>query len=215
MPHRGMSLVETAIEAVAPPPIGIAMRLLRWCGGAVKYLLLHPMTLGFIAACLVAVYFQHDAHRWHRKYDASENHFAAYRVGVQQATERNKRAQAAQDADQDTVQDERDRRTHDVQEATERARSSAVDAYAVAHRLPARADCSGPAPAAGVSYDSARPPDQAARGDMVAISRPDLDRLTQDAVQGAVRYQFLQSLIDAGQAVAVLEPPPSKQENPK
>lgn len=81
---------------------------------------------------------------------------------------------------------------------------SAADRYAGAHRVrpcPAASGASGPGPA-GVPDNPA--PSDSASGDagMVAVTRPDFDKLTNGPpLQAAERGWFLQSLIDAGYAV--------------
>ena len=66
-----------------------------------------------------------------------------------------------------------------------------------------KADCRVAAAPAGLPENPGKPDGETVVPEMVAITRADLDALTQDAVQGAVRYEWLKSLVDSGQAVVV------------
>lgn len=127
--------------------------------------------------------------------------YAALVANVKSESERNRRAQAAQDADIAAVQAERNRRTNDVVAQVEKARVDAVAAYVASHRVRANAVCGSTAPAPAVSGDPGGTTQGLPDPELVAISRPDLDSLTQGALQGAAARTYLQSLVDSGQAV--------------
>jgi hypothetical protein len=80
---------------------------------------------------------------------------------------------------------------------------SAADRYANANRVRRQgaggASC-GPA-APGVHPDPAAPFDGQADAELVAVTRPDFDALTGQAMQNAERGGFLTALVDAGLAV--------------
>lgn len=93
------------------------------------------------------------------------------------------------------------------------ASRSAVAAYARAHpvslcRQAPDSAASGPGDINVPGYPG-QPSDGTEGGELVAITRADLDILAEEAMQGAVRHRFLRSLVDAGLAI-----PQSKVELP-
>lgn len=97
-------------------------------------------------------------------------------------------------------------RTDDANDQLQVAGRDAVARYAAAHRVPRclASPTSGTNPAAlPVDPEGAAGTREAA--DMVAVSRPDLDQLTEAALRAATAREWAQSLIDRGLALPVEE----------
>lgn len=108
---------------------------------------------------------------------------------------------------------------HDHDKETRAAVATAVARYARNHNvllpvgLPcAKADAGSPGRAGttGLPGDPGQPAGPDAAAGMVAITRADLNHLSEGAVQGAVKTRFLNALVDAGWAI-----PLSKVEMPE
>lgn len=188
--------------------IGIALKLLgigKWLKEAAGSVFSAAMRYPWQAALIVALV----ACGWQTwRLSVVKQSLTTARAELVTLTDEFKAAQAAADLAQrqaaaanEALQDERNRITAYVARNAETARRDAVDRYADRMRLPA--DCRGPAIAPGVPENPGKPDDQTGAPELVAITRADLDALTHDAVQGAVRYEWLKSLVDGGQAVVV------------
>ena len=181
-------------------PIWLALKAAQFIGLPwgkwLRWLFLHPLLLVAVAGWGCWWLADRNGHKWHVAYDHRVD--ADERADVQNAAKK-----AAQDANQGDVQAERNRRTADVSKASEQARVGAVDQYAATHRLRTGTGSICATPAAELRPDPGKPDGPTSEPEMVAVSRPDLDGLTQDAVQGAVRLRFLESLVASGQAVVV------------
>jgi hypothetical protein len=182
---------------------GIWHKLGGWFGVAWGWVTASWSHVLLVALAVVSLYALHEhraAQGWITAYDS---HVAADKA----ATAENHRAQAAQDANQGEVQAERNRRTADVSKASETARVGAVADYVRSHRLRTGTGGLCTAPAAHLPDDSGKPDGPTEVASVVTITTADLDGLTQDAVQGAVRLRFLESLVTSGQAVVVPDTP--------
>lgn len=190
--------------------IGIALKLLgigkflREAAGSVfSAAMRYPWQAAFFASLCLSWWVWSGKEKALAQRDASRAELSA-------TVEQFKAAQAAADLAQrqaeaanETLQDERNRITAHVVKAAETARRADVSRYA--DRMRIKADCRVAAIGSGVHQDPGKPDDQTGAPELVAITRADLDALTFDAVQGAVRYEWLKSLVDSGQAVVVPE----------
>lgn len=99
-------------------------------------------------------------------------------------------------------------RTDDANNQLQVAGRDAVARYAASHRVPrcvaSPASGTGPTALPGDPSRDSGPGDVA---DMVAVSRPDLDQLTEAALRAATAQRWAQSLIDRGLAVPVKNGP--------
>lgn len=97
-------------------------------------------------------------------------------------------------------------RTDDAHDQLQVAGRDAVARYAAAHRVPrCLASPTSGTNTAALSGDPAIDPGPGDAADMVAVSRPDLDQLTEAALRAATAQRWAQSLIDSGLAVPVEE----------
>lgn len=187
--------------------IALALKLLgigRWlreaAGRVFSAAMRHPWEAALIAALVACGWL------WWGKSSALAERDEA-RAELVTLTDEFKAAQAAAalaqrnaDLANEALQDERNRITAYVAKAAETARRDAVGRYA--DRMRIAPDCR-PASAPGVPENPGKPDGETGAPELVAITRADLDALTFDAVQGAVRYEWLKSLVDSGQAVVV------------
>lgn len=101
-------------------------------------------------------------------------------------------------------------RTDDAHDQLQVAGRDAVARYAAAHRV--RPIClkdeTGQTNPAALLLDPAIDSGPGETADLVAVSRPDLDQLTQAALRAATAQRWAQSLIDRGLAVPVEESVP-------
>jgi hypothetical protein len=207
-----MGLIETAVTAALPFPLNILAGLV----GGIRKALAACFTwitekpwhiLAAVAALIgaVALYEGHEASKWRRQAEHAQIALDGLKRDIAKATADGLAKQAAADMANAAVQDERNRRVHDVEQASEQARAGAVADYIASHRVRFAAVASGGSgtPDAGVHQDTGKHDGQAGEPGMVAISGADLDNLTREALQGAIRYEYLKSLVDSGQAVVV------------
>lgn len=95
-------------------------------------------------------------------------------------------------------------RTDDANDQLQVAGRDAVARYAAAHRVP-RCLASPPSGTAAAALPGNPPvdPGPGEAADMVAVSRADLDQLSEGSLRAAIAKQWAQSLIDSGRAVPV------------
>jgi hypothetical protein len=86
---------------------------------------------------------------------------------------------------------------------TEAARVTAVRVC----RTQAAGGASGRSSPAGVPGDPGQPAPEPEAADMVAVTRPDFDALTSEAVRGAERFRYLEALIMEGRAIRASDIP--------
>jgi hypothetical protein len=163
--------------------------------------------MGALALLAIGLYAKHEHSEviaWQGKYTTLE---ANYQAAQKDAAAK---AAAARAANEETTRQLAER-TDDANSQAQSAASDAVARYAAAHIVRPCGTPSAPGrpAAAPVPSGPAVDPGAGPAPDMVAVSRADLDQLTQAAVRAAGARNWAQSLIDRGLAVPVDDPVPA------
>ena len=192
--------------------IGLALKLLgigRWLKQALGALLgavgRYPWQAAIIASLCLSGWLWRakniERAGWVAEIAARQSDRAAYQAAQVEAAAK----QLAADQANVTLQNERNRITIYVQTAAEAHRRDDVARYVSTHgvRCEAAPGAGSGTLTAGLPVNPAKPDDTPEPAGMALIAPADLDKLTREAVQGAVRYEWLKSQVDSGQAVVV------------
>jgi hypothetical protein len=184
-----------------------ALRMLGFARQAVSsafaVVVRYPMAAGLVGAVVLAGWQYHGKRGALRERDDALVALAKQAKDYRTAQEVAQTMQDETDRANLATQTERNKRLTDDNAKAESARADAVRDYIAGHRVRCGADEGPPrlAGSAGVHPDPAKPADPTEVSELVAVTTNDLDALTAEAMHGAERYNYLQSLIAEGIAI--------------